>query len=96
MMLYITSILILIRSVFRVIEYMTGMDSYLFKNEWPLYAFDAALMVVAMFIYGIFYPGNLNYKGQGTEAGMPLTGSSDTILAKHSRRNEYSSGGNSY
>jgi len=43
-MLYFTSILILLRSVFRVVEYLMGYDGYLFANEWPLYVFDAAPM----------------------------------------------------
>ncbi|KAJ3545900.1 hypothetical protein NM208_g2281 [Fusarium decemcellulare] len=52
-MFYITGIFILIRSIFRVVEYMMGMDSYLFENEWPLYVFDAELMLLTMVIYGV-------------------------------------------
>ncbi|XDG09931.1 hypothetical protein ABKA04_009546 [Annulohypoxylon sp. FPYF3050] len=52
-MLYTVSILILVRSVFRVIEYAMGQDGYLLKHEWTLYVFDATLMfgVVAMFAW---------------------------------------------
>lgn len=60
MMLYIVSGLIMVRSIFRVIEYAMGFDSYLFVNEWPLYVFDAALMFIAMVVWCAMYPGELN------------------------------------
>ncbi|KAI0897119.1 RTA1 like protein-domain-containing protein [Annulohypoxylon nitens] len=52
-MLYSVSIFILVRSVFRVIEYAMGQDGYLLKHEWTLYVFDGALMfgVVVMFAW---------------------------------------------
>ncbi|OBT61162.1 hypothetical protein VE03_09447 [Pseudogymnoascus sp. 23342-1-I1] len=58
-MLYMVSALIMIRSIFRVAEYVMGSDGYLLENEWTLYVFDATLMV---FVTALFYwrhPGDL-------------------------------------
>jgi hypothetical protein len=41
--LYLVSLLIMFRSLFRVAEYIMGNDGYLLQQEWPTYIFDAAL-----------------------------------------------------
>lgn len=58
-MLYAVSVLIMVRSVFRVIEYAMGYNGCLLKNERSLYIFDALPMfsVVAMFPWR--FPGHL-------------------------------------
>lgn len=55
-MLYIVSALIMVRSVFRVIEYAMGNEGYLLKNEWTLYIFDSLLMFLVMVVYYLWYP----------------------------------------
>ncbi|KAJ4298051.1 hypothetical protein N0V90_005950 [Kalmusia sp. IMI 367209] len=52
-MLYMVSALIMVRSIFRVVEYIMGSDGYPLRNEWTLYVFDAVLMfgVVAAFTW---------------------------------------------
>ncbi|OQE12568.1 hypothetical protein PENVUL_c001G07951 [Penicillium vulpinum] len=57
--LYAVSALILIRSIFRVVEYAAGNDGYPLTHEWMLYVFDAVLMIISMIIWGIWYPGML-------------------------------------
>jgi hypothetical protein len=57
--LYITSIIILVRSVFRVIEYVQGRGGYLISYEIFIYTFDALLMAVVMLIFFIWYIGDL-------------------------------------
>ncbi|KAL0941460.1 RTA1 domain-containing protein [Colletotrichum truncatum] len=59
MMLYATSALILVRCIFRIIEYVMGADAYPLKNEWTLYVFDAVLMVATMGIFYIWYPSQI-------------------------------------
>ncbi|EEU43598.1 uncharacterized protein NECHADRAFT_45160 [Fusarium vanettenii 77-13-4] len=59
MMLYATSALILIRCVFRIIEYVMGHDAYPLKNEWTLYVFDAVLMAMTMAIFYVWYPSQI-------------------------------------
>ncbi|KAE8372354.1 RTA1 like protein-domain-containing protein [Aspergillus bertholletiae] len=58
--LYAVSLLIMARSIFRVIEYAMGQDRYLLSHEWPMYVFDALLMFAVMVIWGVWYPGKLN------------------------------------
>ncbi|KAJ5360704.1 hypothetical protein N7517_009895 [Penicillium concentricum] len=58
--LYAVSALILIRSIFRVVEYAAGNDGYPLTHEWMLYVFDSVLMIISMVIWGIWYPGMLS------------------------------------
>ncbi|KAI1451285.1 RTA1 like protein-domain-containing protein [Annulohypoxylon moriforme] len=58
-MLYTVSILILVRSVFRVIEYAMGQSGYLLKHEWTLYVFDGVLMFAVVVMFGWLFPSHL-------------------------------------
>lgn len=58
-MMYGVSILILVRSVFRVIEYIGGQDGYLLQHEWTLYILDGVLMFLATSIFAAMYPGKM-------------------------------------
>ena len=57
--LYLTSGIILVRSVFRVIEYLMGNSGFILSHEYLLYTFDTLLMlsVVAIFLWR--HPGKL-------------------------------------
>ena len=57
LMLYSCSALIMVRSVFRLIEYIQGPEGFLLGHEWPLYTFDTAPMLVVQIIYVIWFPG---------------------------------------
>ncbi|KAM3556269.1 hypothetical protein ARSEF4850_005607 [Beauveria asiatica] len=59
LMMYTASMLIMVRSVFRVVEYMMGKEGYLLTHEWTLYVFDALLMVLTMAVFVWWYPGRL-------------------------------------
>jgi hypothetical protein len=59
-MLYAVSAFIMVRSVFRVIEYVMGTDGYLLRHEWSLYVFDALLMLVTVGVFAWWYPGQLS------------------------------------
>ncbi|PKX88936.1 RTA1 domain-containing protein [Aspergillus novofumigatus IBT 16806] len=54
--LYIASALILIRSIFRLVEYAQGNDGYLIGHEAFMYVFDATLMVFAMVTMNVLHP----------------------------------------
>lgn len=60
--LYITSVLITVRNLFRVIEYGMGWDSYLLTNEWVLYVFDGVLMVLVLTIGITWYNPEMSKK----------------------------------
>ncbi|KAF5977989.1 Rtm1p-like protein [Fusarium bulbicola] len=57
--LYGSSLLILIRSIFRVVEYLQGNAGYLISHEIFLYIFDAILMAVVMLILVVWYVESL-------------------------------------
>ncbi|CZR51387.1 related to Rtm1p [Phialocephala subalpina] len=57
--LYIVSVLITIRNLFRVIEYGAGEDGYLLQNEWPIYVFDALLMAIVLAVCSFWYVGKM-------------------------------------
>ena len=57
--LYIASTLILIRSVFRVIEFSGGNDGVLLRNEVFLYVFDATLMLGVVLAFNVVHPGRI-------------------------------------
>ncbi|RHZ66722.1 RTA1 domain-containing protein [Aspergillus thermomutatus] len=60
------SALILIRSVFRVIEYAGGQDGYLLGHEWTMYIFDSVPMVAAMALWGVWHPGVIQHSTRRT------------------------------
>ncbi|KAI4736771.1 RTA1-domain-containing protein [Aureobasidium sp. EXF-12298] len=81
--LYGGSALILIRSVFRLIEYAQGNDGYLISHEWFLYIFDACLMLATMVLFAWYHPseiwamlnkngGKMVNHGYKIEAAIPM------------------------
>ena len=64
-MLYAVSWLILVRSVFRLIEFAMGRGGYLLQHEWTLYVFDSALMWTVMVLFAIFWPRRIQPKKLG-------------------------------
>ncbi|KAL1884037.1 hypothetical protein Daus18300_000146 [Diaporthe australafricana] len=57
--LYVASVLIMVRSIFRVAEYLQGFDGYILRHEMYLYIFDAALMFFVMVLFNVIYPGEI-------------------------------------
>ncbi|MBW0475376.1 hypothetical protein O181_015091 [Austropuccinia psidii MF-1] len=57
--LYSTSVLILIRSIFRTLEYILGNKGPLQKKEVYGLVFDALAMLVCMLIYNAFHPARV-------------------------------------
>ncbi|KAI9373390.1 RTA1 like protein-domain-containing protein [Aspergillus egyptiacus] len=57
--LYLVSVLILVRSVFRVAEYAQGREGYLQSKEVFIYVFDAALMLVCCGVLNVWHPGDV-------------------------------------
>ncbi|KIN06307.1 hypothetical protein OIDMADRAFT_101070 [Oidiodendron maius Zn] len=81
--LYIASICILIRSVFRVVEYVMGEGGYLLSHEIFLYIFDATLMLFTMAIYNVLHPSTIIYKKR--HAGATCLESQDSGYALDNR-----------
>lgn len=81
MALYFVSLFILVRSLFRVIEYVQGQNGYLLRHEVFLYVFDAVLMTGAMVVLNVVHPAQVIIRGRkdgprGVEQdleGVPLS-----------------------
>ncbi|KAK0445455.1 RTA1 like protein-domain-containing protein [Armillaria borealis] len=56
--LYAASTLIMVRSVFRVVEYAGGNDGYLMRSEVWLYIFDSVLMAGVITLFNIYHPSD--------------------------------------
>ncbi|KAB8302987.1 hypothetical protein EYC80_006296 [Monilinia laxa] len=60
--LYTMSVLIMVRSIFRVVEYAAGQTGYPLKHEWTLYIFDSVPMFIVTLIFFIWYPSQLQVR----------------------------------
>jgi magnesium-transporting ATPase (P-type) len=78
--LYVASVLILIRSIFRLIEYAQGNDGYLISHEVFMYVFDSTLMFLAMIAMSIFHPSKV-LSGSERQRSSKRPRSDDTELA---------------
>lgn len=58
-MLYVTGVLIWVRSLFRVIEFIQGNDGHLMRSEVYVFVFDGLLMVVTLAWMNWFHPGEI-------------------------------------
>lgn len=58
-MLYLTSIFVLVRNIYRIVEFMMGQHGFLLEHEWPLYVFDGSLMILVMVCFFVWYPAQL-------------------------------------
>ncbi|KAJ5193528.1 hypothetical protein N7449_009670 [Penicillium cf. viridicatum] len=57
--LYATSLLIFVRSIVRVIEFIQGFDGFVISHEIFIYLFDAVLMLAVMFIMNWVHPSEV-------------------------------------
>lgn len=57
--LYIVSFLILVRSVFRLVEYKEGYNGYTMTHEVFMYIFDGLLMLIAMAVMNVCHPAEI-------------------------------------
>lgn len=62
--LYAASFFIMIRCLYRVIEYIQGSAGTLQSHEYFAYIFDTTLMILVMIIFVIFHPGQISERGQ--------------------------------
>jgi len=73
LMLYATSLAILVRNIYRMVEFVMGQDGYLLSREWPTYVFDGALMLLVMIGFYIWYPSQLLPSASAGDSMMELT-----------------------
>ncbi|KAJ5096869.1 Protein RTM1 [Penicillium angulare] len=71
--LYAACLLILVRSVFRVVEFVEGNSGFIMRREYLLYIFDACLMSLTGIVLIIVYPGQLlPGSGNKRDSDLPL------------------------
>lgn len=58
--IYLSSGLIMIRSIVRVAEFIEGFDGQIMLHEVYLYVFDALPMFAVMVVYNIWYPSTFS------------------------------------
>jgi len=86
--LYGACVLILVRSIFRVIEFVQGNDGSIMRSEYLLYIFDGTLMVLMGAILGVVFPGSfLSGRGQAArwERTVSDSAASDTLPLEEGR-----------
>lgn len=84
--LYLTSALIMVRSVFRMVEYAQGHDGHLISNEAYLYVLDALLMFVVAVIFTVRHPSAVFAHEALCDPLEASAGSSDNIPMVSGRR----------
>jgi hypothetical protein len=67
--LYIASALVMVRSIYRVAEYVQGSDGYLQSKEVFIYVFDATLMLICCLLFNIFHPSKILNRYKVAEEG---------------------------
>ncbi|KAL3487864.1 RTA-like protein [Aspergillus germanicus] len=78
--LYMASFLIMVRSVFRLAEYLQGNNGYLLHHEIYLYIFDALLIFVTMVLLNVVHPAEIARCVEWVPGGGP-----DVPLYAHRR-----------
>lgn len=78
--LYAASILILIRSIFRLIEYAQGNSGFLISHEAFLYVFDSTLMFFTMVAMSIFHPSKVLHHSKKPRHASRRSRSANTEL----------------
>lgn len=89
--LYTASALIMIRSIFRVVEYVQGNNGFLLRREVFLYLFDALLMLIVMVIFNWVHPAevtDLHHKRHNdAEADYPLQATRERYMGSETGEN---------
>jgi hypothetical protein len=74
--LHITSVLIMIRSIYRLVEYIEGREGWLATHEAPFYVFDTLTMFLVMVMFAIVYPPTVLQKLESADVMLLQTPSS--------------------
>jgi len=83
--LYVSSTLIMIRSIFRVAEFIQGRDGYLMGHEWFMYVFDTVLMLGVVALFCWIHPGEIRRYLRDDKHSHAESGSSVTHIQLHQR-----------
>lgn len=76
--IYGACVLILIRSIYRVVEFVEGNDGFVMHLEYLLYIFDAVLMALQAMLLLVGYPGRVLGGEKRRDGGVPLEDRADS------------------
>jgi RTA1 like protein len=71
-MLFGVSALIMVRSIYRVVEYGMSPSDHLLQHEWALYVFDSVPMLAVMILFYVWYPSQILGSGTRQSQGEAL------------------------
>ena len=77
--LYVGSLLIMARAIYRIVEYSEGSSGYVVSHEVFLYVLDALFMLVVMLVFAIVHPGHIYKSSQSKEMGLVARGPLCTV-----------------
>ncbi|PON30869.1 hypothetical protein TGAM01_v200289 [Trichoderma gamsii] len=87
--LYIGSLLIMVRSIFRVVEYLMGNNGFLLRHEYLVYIFDATLMFLVMLLFLWVHPRQLRSSLSSEESSYILdVGANNSLKQKGSSHHQ--------
>ncbi|KAL4781741.1 RTA1 like protein-domain-containing protein [Aspergillus varians] len=78
---YIAGFFIMVRSIFRLVEFACGTGSYIMTNEWPIYVLESVPMFIAFMVLGWYHPSRWLPASVGEES------KAQGWLKRHRRRN---------
>ncbi|KAJ5128332.1 Protein RTM1 [Penicillium atrosanguineum] len=83
--LYAACLLILVRSVFRVVEFVEGNNGFIMRREYLLYIFDACLMALTGGLLIFIYPGSfLSKSGNKRDSELQLVATEEGLARAES------------
>ncbi|KAL0254771.1 hypothetical protein SLS55_009295 [Diplodia seriata] len=90
--LYTASALIMVRSIYRLLEYIQGKDGALQSKEAYIYVLDAALMFIVAALFNVFHPSQIvNKRSMAAGAYGVEMGATESNVAGGRNRGEYES-----
>ncbi|KAK7434351.1 hypothetical protein Landi51_13557 [Colletotrichum acutatum] len=84
--LYIASVMIFVRSLFRLAEYVEGNDGALLGSEVFLYVFDALLMLGVVVITAFFHPAKLKISFYAIEKPLMIRFTARALTSRELRQ----------
>ncbi|KAK3299541.1 RTA1 like protein-domain-containing protein [Chaetomium fimeti] len=86
---FVSSVLIMIRCIYRVAEFAEGIEGYSFTHEWLFWVFESVPMLIAIGVFCVFHPSAyLGRDGASRKVGEP----GDSEQAATELRISYDSG----
>jgi hypothetical protein len=64
--MYISAFIVTVRCIYRLVEYILGWDSEIYKNEVYFWVFEASIMWVNTALLNVFHPGKRLPRSNGT------------------------------